>query len=92
MSPKCVPYLPTYSFMSMRRSSYSGSLKQTKHLALQLTFTYRCINDILSLINSKISEFIDIIYPCEVEIKDTAKTSINCYLYIRYEKLDTRRN
>ena len=31
--------------------------------------------DGLSLNNFKISEFIDILHPCEIEIKDTSETS-----------------
>ena len=55
----------------------------------------RYIDDILSLNNSKISEFIDVIYPCELNIKDTTESSISasyldCYLNIENGKLITR--
>ena len=51
--------------------------------------------DVLSLNNSKISEFIDVIYPCELDIKDTTESSISasyldCYLNIDDGKLITR--
>ena len=44
---------------------------------------------------SKISEFTDVIYPCEVDIKDTTESSISasyldCYLNIDNAKLITR--
>ena len=40
-----------------------------------LVFTYRYIDDILYLNNSTISEFIDLIYPFELEIKDTTESN-----------------
>lgn len=55
--------------------------------AQQFSFTFWYIDDVLSLNNLKIAGFIDIIYPCEVEIKDTTESSssasyLNCYPYI----------
>ena len=38
-------------------------------------FTYRYIDDVLSLNNSKISEILDLIYPCELEIKGMAESN-----------------
>ena len=38
-----------------------------KHLAPKFNFTDRYIDDFLFLNNSKISEFIDLIYPCEAD-------------------------
>ena len=35
-----------------------------KHFSQKFNFTYRYIDDVLSLNNAKISEFIDLIYPC----------------------------
>ena len=60
-----------------------GLLKAVKkHLAQKFNFTCRYINDVLSLNNSKISEFIYLIYPCELEIKDTAETNTSAiYIY-----------
>ena len=67
----------------------------TKRLAQQFNFTYRYIDDVLSLNNSKISEFIGVIYPCKFDIKDTTESSISasyldCYLSIDSGKLITR--
>ena len=54
---------------------------------IALVFTYRYIDDILYLNNSTISEFIDLIYPFELEIKDTTESNtsvsyLDCYLFI----------
>ena len=54
------------------------------------------MDDFLFLNNSKISESIDHIYPCELEIKDltefnTYASYLDCYFCIENEKLVTRR-
>ena len=46
--------------------------KETK-LARSFNFTL-CYNDVFSLINSGFGNFIDRIYPIEVELKDTTDT------------------
>ena len=48
--------------------------KNEKKLARSFNFTFRYINDVLSLNNSRFGEFIDRIYPIELEIKDTTDT------------------
>ena len=45
-----------------------------KHLAQKFFITYRYIGDVLSVNNSKISDFIDLTYPSELEIKDTKES------------------
>ena len=67
---------------------YKVSSKQ----AQQFNFTYRYIDDVLSLENTKFAEFI---YPRELEIKEKTKTAasssyLECYLYIDSGKLTTR--
>ena len=52
-----------------------GLLKACKkHLAQKFTITYRYKGGVLSVNNSKISEFIDLTYPCELENKDTKES------------------
>jgi hypothetical protein len=49
-------------------------------------FTFRYIDDVLSLNNSRIGDFVDRIYPIELEIKDTTDTDRSAsYLGIRLE-------
>ena len=64
-------------------------------LAQQFNFTYRYINDVLSLKNRKFAEYLEFIYPRELEIKETTETAasssyLDCYLYIDNGKLTTR--
>ena len=59
----------------MRRSSSKDfwSLARKK-IAPSFNFTYSYIDDILSLNNSKFSDYLDFIYPSELEIKDTTES------------------
>jgi hypothetical protein len=45
--------------------------KHEKSLARSFNFTFRYIYDVLSLKNSRFGDFVDRIYPIELEIKDT---------------------
>ena len=49
-------------------------MKNKKKLALSFNFTFRYIDDVLSLNNSKFGDFVDRIYPIELEINDTTYT------------------
>ena len=58
-----------------------------KHLAQQFSFTYRYIINVLSLKNAKFAEYLEFIYPHELEIKETTETAafssyLDRYLYI----------
>ena len=46
-----------------------------RHLAKSFCFTYRYIDDVLSTNNPKFGNYIDDIYPAELEIKDTRDQS-----------------
>ena len=48
--------------------------KSEKKLARSFNFTFRYIDDVLSLNNSMFGDFVDRIYPIELEIKDTTDT------------------
>ena len=45
-----------------------------KHLAQQFNFTYRYIGNVLSLKITKFAEYLEFIYPRELEIKETTET------------------
>ena len=65
----------TCSFIRMRQTSYKGfSRKNEKKLARSFNFTFRYIDDVLSLNNSRFGDFVDRIYPIVLEIKDTTDT------------------
>ena len=48
--------------------------KNEKKLARSFNFTFHYIDGVLSLNNSRLSDFVDRIYPIELEIKDTTDT------------------
>ena len=48
--------------------------KNEKKLVRSFNFTFRYIYDVLSLNNSRFGDFVDRIYPIELEIKDTTDT------------------
>ena len=52
------------------------------------------IDDVLSLKNTKFAEYLEFIYPRELEIKETTETTtsscLDCYFYIGNGKLTTR--
>jgi hypothetical protein len=49
--------------------------KNEKKLARCFNFTFRYIDDVLSLNNSRFGDFVDRIYSIEIEIKDTSNTN-----------------
>ena len=69
-----------------------------KHLAQQFNFTYRYIDDVLSLkknTHTKFAMYLEFIYPRELEVKETTENAafssyLDCYLYIDNGKLTTR--
>ena len=64
-------FSPTCSFIRMRETSYWDFSRKTKRLARSFNFTFRYIDDVLSLNNSRLGDFVDRIYLIELEIKDT---------------------
>ena len=84
-------------FLYSYEAEFVQSLLQAgkKHLAQQFNFTYRYIDDVLSLKNAKFAEYLEFIYPRELEIKETPETAasssyLDCYLYIDNRKLTSR--
>ena len=75
--------------------------KNEKKLAWFFNFTFRYIDDVFSLNNSRFVDFVDRIYPIELEIKDTTDTDrsasyldlhldINSKWWLRMKIYDTR--
>ena len=96
MGSNCAPLLPDlflYSYDAEFVQSFLQAGK--KHLAQQFNFTYRYIDDVLSLKNTNFAKYVEFIYPRELEIKETTETAatssyLDCYLYIDNGKLATR--
>ena len=96
MGTNCAPLLADL-FLYLYEVEFVQSLLKAgkKHLAEQINFTYRYTDDVLSLKNTKFEEYLEFIYPCELEIKETTETAasssyLDCYLYIDNGKLTTR--
>ena len=72
---------------------YTGLLKKNeKKLARSFNFTFRYIDDLLSLNNSRFDDFVDRIYTIELEIKDTTDTDgFASYLDLHIEIESERR-
>jgi hypothetical protein len=75
MGTNCAPLLADLFLYSYEAYFIQGLLKKNeKKLARSFNFTFRYIDDVLSLNNSRFADFVDRIYPIELEIKDTTDT------------------
>jgi len=75
MGTNCAPILADLFLYSYEADFIQGLLKKSKKkLARSFNFTFRYIDVVLSLNNSRFVDFVDRIYPIELEIKDTEYT------------------
>jgi hypothetical protein len=75
MRRNCTPSLTDLFFYSYDVDFIQGIHKKNeKKLARSFHFTFRYIDDVLSLNNSRFGGFVDRIYPIELEITDTTNT------------------
>jgi hypothetical protein len=75
MGTNCAPLLTDVFLYSHEADFIQGLLKKNeKKLARSFNFTFRYIDDVLSLNNSRFGDFVDRIYPIELEIKDITDT------------------
>ena len=75
MGTICAPLLANLFLYSHEANIIQGLLKKSeKTLARSFNFTFRYIDDVLSLNTSRFGDFIDCIYPIELGIKDTTDT------------------
>ena len=75
MGTNCAPLLADLFLYSYEADFIQNLLqKKEKKLAQSFNFTFRYIDDVLSLNNSKFGDLRDLIYPVELEIKDTTDT------------------
>ena len=75
MGTNCAPLLADL-FLYSYEADFIQELpkKNEKKLARSFHFTFRYIDDVFSLNNSRFGDFVDRIYPIELEIKDTTYT------------------
>jgi len=72
MGTNCAPLLADLFLYSYEADFIQGLLRNNKKkLARSFNFTFRYIDDVLSLNNPTFSEHLDQIYPSELEIKET---------------------
>ena len=77
MGTNCAALLADLFLYSCEADFIQGLLKKNeKKLARSFYFTFRYVDDVLSLNNSRFGDFVDRIYPIELEIKDTTDTDV----------------
>ena len=64
--------------------------KNEKKLARSFSFTFRYIDDVLSLNNSRFGDFVDRIYPIEFDIKNTTDTDRSASYIDLHLEIDSR--
>jgi hypothetical protein len=72
MGTICAPPLADLFLYSSESDFIQGLLE--KKLARSFNLKFRYINDVLSLNISRFGDFVDCIYPIELEIRDTTDT------------------
>jgi hypothetical protein len=87
MGTNCAPFPADLFLYSYEADFIQGLLKKKeKKLARSFNFMFRYIDDVLSLNNSRFGDFVDRIYPIELEIKDTTNTDrFASYFYLHFE-------
>ena len=87
MGTNCAPLLANLFLYSYEAEFIQTLIKSGKrHLAKSFNFTYRYIDDVLSINNPKFGDYIDFIYPVELEIKDTTDADYHAsYLDLLFE-------
>ena len=75
METNCAPLLADLFLYWYGADCMQGLLKkEEKKLARSFNFTFRFIDDVLSLNNYRFGDFVNRIYPIELEIKDSTYT------------------
>ena len=76
MGTNCAPLLADI-FLHSYEAKFTQSLLSTgrKKLASQFNFTYRYIDDVLSINNPDFENYLGQMYPAELEIKDTKESN-----------------
>ena len=90
MCTNCAPLLVDLLLYSYEADFIQGLLKKNeKKLARSFNFTFRYIDDVLSLNNSRFGDFVDRIYPIELEIKETTETDRSASYLDLHLKIDS---
>ena len=89
MGTNCSPIIANQFLYKYETNLIKSLLKKQKKLARSFNFTFRYIDDVLSLNNSKFGDFVDSIYPIELEIKDTTDTDKSASYLDRHLEIDS---
>ena len=93
MDTYCAPLLAELFLYSYEADFIKGLLKKNeKKLAWSFNYTLRYLNDVLSLNNSRFGDFVDCIYPIELEIKDITGTDRSASYLDLHLEFDRERN
>ena len=84
MGTNCAPFLADSYLYSYEADFIQGFLKKNEEkLPRSFNFTFHYIDDDILLNNSRFGDFVDRIYPIELEIKNTTDTDrYVCMTYI----------
>ena len=75
MGANCAPLLADLFLYSYESEFLQKLVKDKKiHEVRAFNFTYRYIDDVLSINNSRFAEFLSLIYPPELQVKETIDT------------------
>ena len=89
MGTNCVPLLADLFLYSYESEFLQKLVKDKKiHEARACNFTYRYIDDVLSINNSRFAEFLPLIYPPELEVKETTDTASSASFLDLYLEFD----
>ena len=92
MGTNCAPLLADLFLYSYEADFIQGLLKKDeKKLSRSFNFTFRYIDDVPSLHNSRFGDFVDHIYPIELEIKDTTYTDTSASYLDLHLEIDSER-
>jgi hypothetical protein len=89
MGTNCAPLLADLFLFSYESEFLQNLVKDKKiHEARAFDFTERYIDDVLSINNPRFAEFLILIYPPELEIKETTDTASSRTFLDLYLKFD----
>ncbi|KAK3095093.1 hypothetical protein FSP39_010192 [Pinctada imbricata] len=76
MGTNCAPLLADIFLYSSEAEFIQSLVSEGKrYLASNFNFTYRYIDDVLSINNPKFADYLSSIYPAELEVKETTETN-----------------
>jgi hypothetical protein len=85
MGTNCAPLLADLFLYSYESEFLQKLVKdKTIHEARAFNFTYRYIDDVLSINNSRLAEFLPLIYPPELEVKETPQLQLRPHHFWTY--------